>query len=264
MRRAPLLLMSAALLVVGCSGSDDDAGPSTTRSSVTSAKSSTSTSSTSSTTGSTTDDSSSPSTPTPGPCTTPKAGPPPGAAVGSIPDVDGDGRDDRSWVLRTDGGGDLGIVTAAGGGDSTSVRFATGGPVHMFVMDAAHAGGTYVIAGDGRVDPLFSWEDCHLDPVQGEGGEPYAFDLGQLGNGNGVGCATIGGEPSLVGLKIVSEGAGIVKWTRTRVEVDGNVARNGATDAGSFARPTDQGAIELLRTISCGDRTMRLEGITAG
>ena len=45
-------------------------------------------------------------------------------------------------------------------------------------------------------------------------------------------------------------------WTRTIIERDDLVAANGATDEGSYERPGDDAAIELLHQVSCGDLSL--------
>jgi hypothetical protein len=249
--------MATMLVVAACSSSKNDAS--------TLATSTTTTSTSTTAPGATSTTSASTSAPTAG-CSSPKVTPPPGATVGTIPDVDGDGRADRGWIRL---GGSLGtsaefgIATAAGGGGSVTKPFASGAPRSMFVAEPAHAGGAYLIGGDGRVDYLYVFTGCHLSPVVDRKGEPYGFDLGFVGNGTGVGCATVDGKPALLGLNsVVTEGS-VTHWTRTVIDVEGTVAHNGLRQSGTFTEPQDHHAIELLHTISCADRTISGDGLTA-
>jgi hypothetical protein len=92
-------------------------------------------------------------------------------------------------------------------------------------------------------------------------GEQYLFDLGFRGTGTGVGCHDAGGGRRLVGLNVTEDDGTTVSWTRTVIERDGLSASNGRTDDGTFAHGADDEAIDLLHTISCGDRTIADDGI---
>jgi len=260
MRRTLILVAAVCVAITACSSSHHDAASTAT--------SSTSTSSTSTAPSET----STPVTPSTSPttklaptgCSSPKVTVPSGATVGTIPDVDGDGRDDRDWVRLTGASAEFGIATAAGGGGSASAEFASGAPRSMFVTDPAAAGRVYVVAGDGRVDDLYVFAGCHLDPVVDRKGKPYTFDLGFVGNGTGVGCASVDGKPSLLGLNALSTEGSKTPWTRTVIAVQGNVAHNGVEQSGTFTEPQDHDAIGLLHTVSCGDRTISDDGVSVG
>jgi hypothetical protein len=161
----------------------------------------------------------------------------------------------------TPGHRQIGIVTAAGAISTLDVPSASPIPLSLFVVDADHAGGPEIFASDGRVAQLFTYVGCELEPVRNPQGNTYSFDLGFGENGTGVGCAALDGKPSLVGLKAVSDDGTTVHWTRTVIELDGTHASNGPTDSGTFTRPADAHAIDLLHTIACGDRTIGSDGI---
>jgi hypothetical protein len=260
MRRTPIFLMATLLVVAACSSSKDDA--STVATSTTTTSTSTTAPGATSSTSPSTSTTAKPASSTG--CSSPKATPPEGATVGTIPDVDGDGRPDHEWIQLPIGASvEFGIETAAGGGGSAAKDFASGAPRSMFVTAPADAGGAYLIGGDGRVDYLYVFTGCHLEPVMDRKGAPYGFDLGFVGNGTGVGCATVDGKPALLGLNSVSTEGNVTHWTRTVIDVEGTVAHNGVRQSGTFTEPQDHHAIELLHTISCGDRTISDDGLTA-
>jgi hypothetical protein len=155
----------------------------------------------------------------------------------------------------------IGVVTAAGAISTAEVPSASPIPLSLFVADADHAGGPEILASDGRLAQLFTYVGCKLEPVLNPQGRTYSFDLGFGDNGTGVGCATIDGKPSLVGLKALSDDGTTVHWTRTVIELDGTHASNGPVGSGTFTRPGDARAIERLHTIACGDRTIGADGI---
>jgi hypothetical protein len=94
-------------------------------------------------------------------------------------------------------------------------------------------------------------------------GAPYVFSLGFSGIGTGVGCVAIDGRKRLVGLDVTSDRGDTVEWSRTIVELQGATARNGATSSGTFTRPADDHAIDLLHQVTCGQLTMAADGLTA-
>jgi hypothetical protein len=222
----------AALALAGCGGSDDGAAP----------------------------------TPTPAEPTScmGEATVPDGAPHQSIGDVDGDGRADEAFL---DGrAGDtitFGIVTARGGG--SSVPFESASPVERraLTVDADGRGATEVFLSDGRSVQLLSFVGCRLRAVHDDNGAPYVFDRGFRGTGTGVGCIDADGDGTrdLVGLNLEGSEGDRVGWTRTIVELHGSTARNGDTDTGTYERPADNGAIELLSQVTCGDETLA-DGLT--
>jgi hypothetical protein len=262
-RTSSLVMAVVLLLVAGACGDDDDTstGTSTTRRTGSSTSTS-STSSTSETTGGST--TSAPASASGEGC--PGGGPqvPEGAGVGSGPivDVDGDGRRDTGWLAgHPDGSRELGVATAAGGGDVVPIDSASPVALTLLAIDADEEPPVELFVSDGRTVELWAFADCRLAPVTNPEDEPYLFDLGFMGTGTGVGCRDVPGGRELVGLNITDDNGTRVDWTRTVIERDGLAARNGPTDEGRFERPGDDAAIELLHTVSCDDVTIDRDGI---
>jgi hypothetical protein len=175
-----------------------------------------------------------------------------------IADVDGDGRRDTAWAASTrNGGRELGIVTAAAGGDQVAISL--DGPTAMWVMaaDADHEPPLELFVGDTRSVQLWTFVDCALRPVTDRQGEPYVFDRGFVGTGTGAGCIDADGDGrrDLVGLNVIRSDETVVEWSRTIIERDGLLATNGATDTGRFNLPADQARVGLLFDFTCGDPT---------
>jgi len=188
---------------------------------------------------------------------------PAGAAHQVTFDLDGDGKADTLWVDAPKSGGErMGVVTAAGGGSSIALGSASPIPESAFVVDADGKAPLEILTSDGRVGGLYAFVGCRLQTVANKQGKPYTFDLGFGDYGTGVGCNTIGGVRYLTGLGVKSDDGTTVKWTRTEIVLDGLHARNGSTQSGTFTRPRDAHAIELLHTLSCGTRTITANGIT--
>lgn len=259
------LLAAAAVLalagLVGCSssGSSDGAtttsAPATSSSSTTSSPSTTAASSTTSTTA------------TPSGCTGGATTPPAGAATGTVPDVDGDGRPDTAWVGITDpdtGEVQVGINTAAGGGATTIYRSASPIDRSVLVVDVDEQAPVELIFSDGRSAELHAFVDCAIVPVTNPQGRTYAFDLGnRIGTGTGIGCIDTPDGRRLVGLqRRTSADTSVVHWKQTIIELDGTRARNGATTTGTYRSPADDAAIARLDAITCGATTMADDGIT--
>jgi hypothetical protein len=189
---------------------------------------------------------------------------PQGAGVGSgeIVDVDGDGRPDTGWLAaHEDGSRELGVATAAGGGDVVPMDSASPVALTLLAVDADERPPVELFVSDGRTVELWAFADCRLAPVTNPQDEPYLFDLGFRGTGTGVGCRDTGGGRQLVGLNITDDNGTEVDWTRTVIERDGLAASNGPTDEGRFERPADDAAIDLLHTVSCDDMTITGDGI---
>jgi hypothetical protein len=266
--RTSYLVMAVILLLVAgaCGGDDDDTstGRSASADRATSSTSTSTTSSPSSTAGASSTATSAPQSATGEGC--PGDGPevPEGAGVGSGPivDVDGDGRRDTGWLAgHSDGSRELGVATAAGGGDVVSIDSASPVTLTLLAIDADEEPPVELFVSDGRTVELWAFADCRLAPVTNPENEPYLFDLGFRGTGTGVGCRDVPGGRELVGLNITDDNGTQVDWTRTVIERDGLAARNGATDEGRFERPDDDAAIELLHTVSCEDVTIDRDGI---
>jgi hypothetical protein len=185
------------------------------------------------------------------------------AGVGEIVDVDGDGIADTAWLTGdANGTRELGVATAAGGGDVATIRSASPSPLTVLAADADGAAPVELFVSDSRTVQLWAFADCALRPVTDGEGEPYLFDLGLAGTGTGAGCVDAGGGRELVGLNITDDDGATVEWSRTVVEREGLTASNGETETGELHQPEDADAIELLHTVSCGDMTIDEDGIT--
>lgn len=187
---------------------------------------------------------------------------PPGAGTGTVPDVDDDGRRDQAWVAVADGATTVGIRTAAGGGDIREWDSASPVTRQILVVDVDDEPPVEILASDGRSVELWAFSDCRIQPVTNPQGDTYTFSLGFTDVGTGVGCVDIDGQRHLVGLDVRSDDGTTVTWARTVVLLDDTAARNGETATGTFRRPEEAGAIELLHQVTCGERTMAADGIT--
>ncbi|MCU1375575.1 MAG: uncharacterized protein JWO68_2861 [Actinomycetia bacterium] len=182
----------------------------------------------------------------------------------TIDDVDGDGQPDTAYLDGSPGTDiTFGIVTAAGGG--SSVQFDSASPVERraLTVNADGRGAVEVFLSDGRSVQLLAFVDCRLRAVRDEKGEPYVFDRGFRDTGTGVGCidADGDGKRDLVGLKAEGSEGDDVGWSRTIVELDGTIARNGQKDSGTYRKPDDDARIDLLYQVTCGDKTLT-DGLT--
>ena len=181
-----------------------------------------------------------------------------------IVDVDGDGQRDIAWLASPGNGGrELGVRTAAGGGDSVRIESASPSALTLLVADADEEAPVELFVSDNRTVQLCAFSDCSLQPVTDPQGEPYLFDLGFRGNGTGLGCIDADGDGTrdLVGLNITSSDDTTVEWSRTIIEREGLVASNSATDTGTYRRPADDARIAALSTVTCGDLTIDRDGI---
>jgi len=195
-------------------------------------------------------------------CTTAGPGMPAGANSGRVPDVDGDGEQDTLWLARSaDGGRPMGVDTSAGGHVEARVDSAAPIALRVLVADVDATPPVELLVSDGRSTQLWAFADCALVPVTDPAGEPYLFDHGLRGTGTGVGCVGRGDDRRLVGLNVVADDGTTVRWERTTIERDGLVADEGATESGTFTRPADDARIDLLRSVTCGDRTLAEDGI---
>lgn len=249
MTRAAIAL-AVALVVAGCTHSARPAagGPTATTAPTTTAPTASSPSATSAT----------------GCPASPEEAAPAGAATNKTIDVDGDGRPDTAWFAPADNGvRRFGITTASGRVASVDVPLAGPTALRAMVVDADERPPAEIIVSDGRTALLYVFTRCEVVRVTNPQGGQYAFDLGFRGTGTGVGCvdADRDGRRDLVGLLRIDERDGVVRWSRTIIRLDGTHAANGARDTGTFTRPRDDAAIELLSTISCGDETIA-DGVT--
>jgi hypothetical protein len=249
MRRPLLCALSAVLLLAGCSSGDGDgqaAAPSSTAA---------------------------PATTAAGPSTS--AGCPPtgdgvpaGADQQPIVDVDGDGQADTEWIdpaPGSDGGVTFGVTTASGATATAVIRSASPIARSVLVADVTGQGELVALASDGRQVLLYALSDCGILPVQDEQGQQYAFDLGFTGAGTGVGCADADGDgvPDLLGLLLQQPGSEDTEAVvqQTVIELDGAVARNGATTS---APAGDEVRQEEARSVTCGDLNLDTDGVTSG
>ena len=132
------------------------------------------------------------------------------------------------------------------------------------MADVDGTGPVEAIAGTTRGSSLYAFVGCSIEPVLNAQGATYSFDYGLRGTGTGVGCVDTGTGPHLVGLNVTADDGTTVHWTRTEVDIDGLAARNGATTEGTFVRPADAAAIDLLHQTTCGDLTVAADGLTLG
>jgi len=197
-------------------------------------------------------------------CTSGSADIPAGATSKQVIDLDGDGRPDTAWIF-TDASGatTVGVATAAGGG--TERVWSSASPVmrSMLIVDVNESTSPLFLADDGRTVQLWAFENCTIVDVMNVQGHPYEFSLGFTDHGTGVGCATIDGVRQLVGLDVTNQTDSTVAWSSTVVNVTGTEARNGTVTTGTFRRPADNAAIDLLHTVTCGDQTIVDDGISA-
>jgi len=193
-------------------------------------------------------------------CAPTGSGIPAGATSRQIIDVDGDGRPDTGWIDR---GTTFGITTASGATFTIPMHLAGGGPRSVLVENPDSAGTITAVASDGRTAELLMVRDCALFPVTNAQGAHYEFDLGFRGTGTGVGCSQVTGTSgrSLVGLNVHLDNTGQPHDVgRTQVIITATTARNGATD--TIPTTGNPAAAASGSTISCGDLTIRHDGVT--
>jgi hypothetical protein len=195
-------------------------------------------------------------------------GVPAGADAKPTIDVDGDGQVDTEWIatqLGADGAVTFGLTTASGATFTSEIRSASPVERSVLVADVTGSGELIALASDGRQVLLYAISDCRLVPEQNEQGQQYAFDLGFTGFGTGIGCADVDGDGvrDLLGLLLQPPGADNAEAVvqQTIVELDGPVARNGAT----FVSPAgDEARQQAVRSVTCGDLGLDIDGVTSG
>jgi hypothetical protein len=101
--------------------------------------------------------------------------------------------------------------------------------------------------------------------VRNEQGQQYAFDLGFTGYGTGVACEDADGDGTrdLLGLLLepARDATSEVVVQQTVVELDGDVARNGATTS---APAGDEVRQQMAQSVTCGDLDLAADGVTTG
>ncbi|KSW21449.1 hypothetical protein [Cellulomonas sp. B6] len=181
-------------------------------------------------------------------------GPPAGADVREVVDVDGDGRPDQAWLT---GGADrrIGVTTASGATFSAAIDSASPVPASAVVQRVQADGIPVVLVDLGREARLWSVADCGLVALTNAQGQAYTFDRGFAGQGTGVGCTQDGGALRLAGLDAVSADGGEFTVTRTWVDLGdgGRTARNGASEQVATGAAADDPVVTTAQEVSCGD-----------
>ncbi|TFH71239.1 hypothetical protein [Cellulomonas sp. HD19AZ1] len=181
-------------------------------------------------------------------------GPPAGADVREVVDVDGDGRPDQAWLT---GGADrrIGITTASGATFSAAIDSASPVPASAVVQRVQADAIPVVLVDLGREARLWSVVDCGLVAPTNAQGQAYTFDRGFAGQGTGVGCTQDGGALRLAGLDAVSADGGTFTVTRTWVDLGdgGRTARNGAAEQVATGAAADDPVVTTAQQVSCGD-----------
>jgi hypothetical protein len=183
--------------------------------------------------------------------------PPPGSAVTETVDLDGDDRRDRLWFAPPGTGGrTVGVTTATGATSSAAVPLAGPVPLRALAVDADEMPPIEILVSDHRGVLVFVFLDCAVQLVRDPGGDAVVLELGFRQQGTGVGCvdADQDGRRDLVTLLRDAGVDGHVPWSRTIVQLDGSSGHLGATESGTYVDPDDNEAIELLSTVTCGDR----------
>jgi hypothetical protein len=189
---------------------------------------------------------------------------PAGATSKQVIDLDGDGIPDTAWIVTDPSGVTaVGVVTGAGGGTERIWNSASPVMRSVLVVHVNDSTPPLFLADDGRMVQLWAFHDCTIADVLNVQGNPYEFSLGFTDFGTGVGCATIDDEQQLVGLNVTTDSNDTVEWSSTVVTVNDTAAVNGVITTGTFTRPRDNAAIELLHTVACGDQTITNDGIAA-
>ncbi|PWD51565.1 hypothetical protein C8046_13860 [Serinibacter arcticus] len=198
-------------------------------------------------------------------CPATNDGPPPGAAVAEIVDVDGDGRPDSAWITA---GADraIGVTTASGATFSAPISSASPIPASAVVGSVAttDAGDAPVVLVDlGREAQVFALTGCAVTQTVDDAGQPYVFDRGFGGQGTGVGCSDVDGAPRLAGLLAEETSDG---WTVTRTLIDlsdgARLAGNGSVEVVATAAAADDPVVTTAQEVSCGDQVAGAGGLT--
>ena len=252
----PVVIAAVVLGVVAATGGDDSDPTATAPASASSTTLPSSTSAPSATTSTT-----APACPADGP--TPRGDVAPAAA-----DLDGDGAADTVYMLDQgdDGAPTIGVQLA--NGHASETRHETNlianayGPTDL---DGNGRQELFVVASGNTASitlvQLALLDGCELVLARNVEGEPYTFLVANhpLEGGSdldmaGAGCLDVDGDGTLelVGLGAV-EDDGVVRWTRTVVELNDAELRNGDVEEGVFQRGVDDEAIDTLGEFSCGE-----------
>ena len=213
------------------------------------------------------------------PITTPSDGPRPGgagcapagagvptdASSGPAVDVDGDGRADTVWLQPTRSGPfNIGITTASGATFYASYNSASPLPRRVLVANVDGAGTFAAIVSDGRAAGIFVVLGCSLTPARDSKGNPFVVDLAYANTGTGIGCATVAGSsgPGLVALNLPRNlTPASTTITRTAIRLNGYQASNGVSDTIDVSGDPNGPAATAARAITCGDLTMKANGV---
>jgi hypothetical protein len=186
-------------------------------------------------------------------------GPPPGAASKDV--TDAFGQPAKLWI--TDAA--VGIATANGYGEA-DIHSPSPLRRSALLIDAHNDGNHQIIVDTGREAILYAVTGCVITPVVDQYGASFRFDLAhRMGNGDGIGCSDLGGGRRLVGLLQLrdEQDKPLLRVRRTEIELNGATAAIGRSDTISAVSDQDP-AWRTAGAISCGDLTMRRDGIQAG
>ncbi|OBI91841.1 hypothetical protein [Mycobacterium sp. 1245805.9] len=185
-------------------------------------------------------------------------GPPPGAASKDVSDVYG--QPATLWITDMV----VGITTAQGYGEA---EITSPSPLQRsaLLIDAQQDGNHQIIVDAGREAILYAVSGCTITPVADPQGASFRFDLGhRRGNGDGIGCSDLGDGRRLVGLLQDRDihGTPLLTVRRTEIDLNGTAATIGRSDTVTATSLQDP-AWTSAATISCGDLTMKRDGVRA-
>ena len=184
-------------------------------------------------------------------------GPPLGAASKDVSDVYG--QPATLWIAKH-WPAILGITTTQGTG-----QIQVDDPSHTnrsaLLLDAQQDGNHQIIVFTGRDALLYAVSGCTITPVADpQGNAPFVFDIDQRrGTGDGIGCSDLGDGRHLVGL-LRNQDNGRLTVRRTEIDLNGATATIGLSDTVTATSDQDP-AWTTARGISCGDLTMRQDGL---
>lgn len=189
-----------------------------------------------------------------GGCPANEASIPPGADTATIPDVDGDGRDDTEFYTEAQAPFEYGIRTASGA--TVILADDLAGPGRHSGWSARLEDKTVVtVLDDSRSATLHAFVACRFVTTIGEDGQPYRFLLNGFGDtGTGVACSTDGAGRELLGLLAKRNASGRYDVTATIVGVtaDGLHAANGTSYAMAQDLPESDPQVQQAMGSHCG------------